>query len=257
VTFDMTPLQYVLIALAALAAGLVNALAGGGTLITFPTLSAMGVSKVVANITNTVALCPGYFGAPIAQFDDLKDQMDRARLLVPVGIVGGLAGGLLLLQTNEKVFSAIVPYLILLATALLAFQNIIRKWLVQRAANAGHTGENRLLAVIMIFIASIYGGYFGAGLGIILLATLGLVMDDSLTRLNSLKQVISFCVNVTAAILFVFSGQVKWDAAIVMAVAALIGGALGGRLAGYVSPTVLRWVVVAIGLVVSIIYLFR
>ncbi len=169
-TFDLTPLQYLLIALAALAAGIVNALAGGGTLITFPTLSAMGISKVVANITNTVALCPGYFGATLAQADALKDQQSRVRLLVPVGIVGGLVGGVLLLRTNEKVFSQIVPYLILLATGLLAFQNIIRKWLVQHAAKAGHTGENHVLAVIMIFLASIYGGYFGAGLGIILTA---------------------------------------------------------------------------------------
>lgn len=253
----MTPLQYLLIALAALAAGFVNALAGGGTLITFPTLAAMDVSKVAANITNTVALCPGYFGATLAQVDELKTQKSRARLLIPTGIIGGLVGGLLLLKTDEKIFNEIIPYLILLATALLAFQNIIRKWLVKRAAQAGSVGENHLLAVIMIFIAAIYGGYFGAGLGIILLATLGLVMDDSLTRLNALKQSIAFCVNTTAALLFIFSGQVKWDAAIIMAIAALIGGSLGGRLAGYVSPTVLRWLVVAIGVIVSIIYLVR
>src|SRR5262249_16789033 len=149
------------IALAALAAGLVNALAGGGTLITFPTLSAMGVSKVVANITNTVALCPGYFGATIAQSKDLRDQMDRVRLLVPPAIVGGLVGGTLLLRTDEKVFSEVIPYLIFLATGLLAFQNVIRRWLVKRAQQAGSTGENRVLAVVMIFIAAIYGGYFG------------------------------------------------------------------------------------------------
>jgi uncharacterized membrane protein YfcA len=254
---DLTTFDYLLIALAALAAGLVNALAGGGTLITFPMLTYVGVPAITANITNTVALCPGYFGATMAQANDLKGQMKRVRLLVPTAIIGGVVGGVLLLRTEERVFREVVPYLILLATTLLAFQAPLRKWLVRRTQNAGNIGESKVLAVIMIFLASIYGGYFGAGLSVIVLATLGLVMDDNLTRLNALKQAISFSVNTAAALLFLLSGQIFWSAAIVMAVAALIGGSLGGRLAGRIQPNILRWIVVTIGFIVGIVYLVR
>lgn len=254
-TVDLSFWDFVLIALAALAAGLVNAFAGGGTLISFPTLTWVGLDAITANITNTVALCPGYFGATMAQAKDVRDQMPRVRLLVPTAIIGGLLGGILLLNTEERVFKEVVPYLILLATGLLAFQAPLRAWIVKRTQHSG--GEHRVFAVIMIFLASIYGGYFGAGLGMIVLASLGLALDDNLTRLNALKQIISFCVNTTAALLFLFSGQILWPVVLVMAVAALAGGALGGRLAGYISPNVLRWTVVTIGFIVAIIYLVR
>lgn len=261
----MTPLDsldYLLIALAALAAGLINALAGGGTLITFPMLTVVvGVPAVIANITNTVALCPGYFGATLAQAKDLRGQTARLWLLVPAAALGGVAGGLLLLQTEERIFREAVPYLILLATGLLAFQGPLRKWIQRRTQQGGHAGEqsvvNRLLAAMMIFMAAVYGGYFGAGLSVIVLASLGLVLDDNLTRLNALKQIIAFSVNIAAALFFLFSGQILWSAALVMAVAALIGGALGGRLAGRIQPNILRWLVVSVGLVVAIIYLVR
>jgi uncharacterized protein len=255
VTVDLSFWNYVLIALAALAAGLVNAFAGGGTLISFPTLTWVGLDAITANITNTVALCPGYFGATMAQAKDLRDQMPRVRLLLPTAIIGGLLGATLLLNTEERVFKEVVPYLILLATGLLAFQPPLRAWIVKRTQQSG--GEHRFFAVIMIFLAAIYGGYFGAGLGMIVLASLGLALDDNLTRLNALKQAISFSVNTAAALLFLFSGNIIWSVVIVMAVAALIGGSLGGRLAGYISPNVLRWTVVTIGLIVAIIYLVR
>jgi hypothetical protein len=250
-------LDYILIAVAALGAGLVNALAGGGTLITFPMLTAVGVPAVTANITNTVALCPGYFGATLAQLKDLRGQERRARLLLPAAVIGGIAGGLLLLNTEERVFRAAVPYLILLATGLLAFQGQIRAWMVGRMHAAGGGSEHPLLAVLLIFMASVYGGYFGAGLSVIVLASLGLVLDDNLTRLNALKQGVSFSVNTAAALFFLLSGQILWDAALVMAVAALAGGALGGRLAGRIQPALLRWIVVTVGVVVAIIYLVR
>lgn len=256
----MIPLDwfdYILIALAALAAGMINALAGGGTLITFPMLTAVGIPAVAANITNTVALCPGYFGATLAQLKDLRGQEARVRMVAPTAILGGIAGGLLLLNTEERIFREAVPYLILLATGLLAFQGQIRQLIVRRLQHAEGTNEHRWLAVIMIFMASVYGGYFGAGLSVIVLAVLGLVLDDNLTRLNALKQSVSFSVNVAAAIYFLFSGEVVWGAAAVMAVAALAGGALGGRLAGRIQPTLLRWLVVAIGVIVAIIYIVR
>ncbi|HZB96781.1 MAG TPA: sulfite exporter TauE/SafE family protein [Herpetosiphonaceae bacterium] len=248
---------FVLVGLAAIGAGMVNALAGGGTLITFPMLTAVGVPAVAANVTNTVALCPGYLGATMAQANDLRGQERRLWLLVPASILGGILGGILLLNTGERVFRALVPFLILLASVLLAVQDPLRAWLVRRGGQTGASASRQAGTALPVGAAAIYGGYFGAGLSVIVLAVLGLVLDDSLTRLNALKQAISFSVNTAAAIFFLFSGQVVWSAAAVMAVGALIGGALGGRLAGRIRPIVLRRTVVVVGVIVSIIYFVR
>jgi len=253
---ELQPLQYLLIGLAAVAAGAVNALAGGGTLISFPALTAAGVATVAANVTNTVALSPGYLGATLAQKTEIMAQRQRLTFLLPAAALGGLAGGLLLLNTSERLFRELVPFLILTASLLLALQEPLRRWLVRRAA--GGKGQAReTWAAVPVFFAAIYGGYFGAGLSVIILAVLALTLDDSLTRLNALKQAVAFATNLTAAAFFLFSGQVLWPAAAAMAVGALVGGALGGRLAGRVSPVTLRWVVVSIGIVVAIIYFIR
>jgi uncharacterized protein len=255
VSFDT--IDFVLIALAAVAAGFINAIAGGGTLISFPALIAVGVPPVAANVTNTVALVPGYLGATFAQIKDLAGQGRRLRLLIPTGALGGIAGGLLLLNTSEKLFAELVPYLILLAAGLLAVQDIVRKWVARRIEASGGSAANEAWSIGPVFLASIYGGYFGAGLSVIVLAVLGLVIDDTLTRLNGLKQIIAFSVNVAAAIFFVFSGQVVWAAAAVMAVGAVLGGVLGGKLARFVKPQVLRAVVVTIAVIVAIGYWMR
>lgn len=249
--------DFILIALAAMAAGLVNALAGGGTLISFPMLTFVGVPAVAANVTNTVALCPGYLGATLAQSPDLRGQMRRLWWAVPAGVIGGLIGGLLLLNTGERLFRQLIPFLILLASALLAVQDPVRKWLLRRAARNGSHSPAEGWASLPVGLAAVYGGYFGAGLSVIVLAVLGLAVEDNLTRLNALKQGIAFSTNIAAALLFVFSGQVVWLAALVMAGGALIGGALGGRLAGRIKPSTLRWLVVTIGVIVAIIYLVR
>lgn len=248
-------LDYLFAALAAIAAGAANALAGGGTLITFPTLTFLGIPAVAANVTNTVALCPGYFGGTLAQWNDLRGQTNRLWIVVPASIVGGVIGGFLLLQTGERLFRELVPYLILLASALLAIQDPVRAWLVRRLGEHHSGMEN--LAWLPVGLASIYGGYFGAGLSVIVLSALGLTLDDTLTRLNALKQAVAFSVNVAAAIFFLFSGQVIWGVALVMAVGALIGGTLGGRLAGRIKPSTLRWTVVTIGVLISILYFVR
>src|SRR5512136_2949905 len=250
---SLDPLSLLFIALAGMAGGAVNALAGGGTLITFPVLTAVGIPLVAASITNTVALSPGYFGATLAQLKDLQGQSRRMKLLLPTGAIGGIVGGLLLLNTTDKAFRELVPFLILMAAGLLAAQDRLRGWLLRRLAQSGRSGVHEAWAIPPVFLASIYGGYFGAGLSVIVLAVLGLVLEDTLTRLNGLKQAIAFSVNVAAAIFFIFSGQVVWLAAIVMAVGALIGGALGGRLAGRVKPSSLRRVVVTIGVIVGLI----
>lgn len=249
--------EFIFIGLAALAGGFINAIAGGGTLITFPVLTAVGLPAVVANITNTVALSPGYLGATIAQWNDLKSQKKRMLLFIPASIIGGIIGGILLLNTGEKLFRSLVPFLILLASALLAVGDPLRNYINRRLSSRGASLEHIQYAILPVTLAAMYGGYFGAGLSVIVLAVLGFLINDSLTRLNALKQSISFSVNIAAAFFFVFSGQVNWWAAMVMAVFAIIGGSLGGRLAGKIKPSTLRWTVVTIGVVVAIIYFIR
>jgi len=253
----MTLLSYILAGLAAVAAGLINAMAGGGTLITFPVLMAIGLSPVSANVTNTVALCPGYLGGTMAQSKDLGNQKKRLWIVLPAGILGGFAGGVLLLMTGEKLFSDLVPFLIILASALLAIQNPVRKWLSRRQEEGSGKLISEAWTFLPIFLAAIYGGYFGAGLSVIILAVLGLVLSDTLTRLNALKQGIAFVTNIAAALFFVFSGQVNWMVALVMAGGALLGGAIGGKLASKIKPNVLRLIVVIIGFTIGIIYLIR
>jgi uncharacterized protein len=242
--------------LAAIAAGIVNAIAGGGTLITFPVLTALGIPAVAANVTNTVALCPGYLGGAFAQRNDLKGQKHRIRLLLPVAIIGGVAGGFLLLQTGDKLFSNLVPYLILFASCLLAVQEPLRKWILKWISSRTNGRENGGV-IFAIIPAAMYGGYFGAGLGVITIAALGLLIDDNIIRLNALKQLLSLSINVAAALFFVFLGQVYWLVAAVMAACALIGGTIGGKLAGKFKPVILRWVVVAIGLLLAVVYFLK
>lgn len=246
--------DYLIVSLASAAAGFVNALAGGGTLITFPALTFLGIPPIAANITNTVALCPGYFGATLAQRKTLFEQKKRLLFFLPIGIVGGIAGGLLLLHTSAALFKETVPFLILIATILLASQKRIQKWLLRKNENRGKSDECSSGAIIVIFLASVYGGYFGAGVSVIILAALGILLNDSLTRLNALKQAISFIVNAASAIYFLFSGKVLWPVAIVMALFSIMGGVLGGHLSDRIKESTLRLCVVIIGFSVSVYY---
>lgn len=247
--------DHLLAALAACGAGIVNAVGGGGTLISFPTLVALGAGRVPANVTNAVALCPGYFGGTYAQRKDLDHDRGTLRDLAIAAGAGGLTGSVLLIVSGEAVFKQIVPYLILLACALLVTQNWIRRVLRigQRTAEA----HSRWAPLPAVFAASIYGGYFGAGLGIMLLAILGLLYADPLTRLNALKQGLSFVINIVAALFFVLSGKVIWSLALAMAPASLIGGAIGGRLVGRLNPQVMRVMVATYGTALAFWYLLR
>jgi uncharacterized protein len=252
----MDPLLLIISFVAAVFAGLTNAVAGGGTLITFPILTAMGVPAIVANITNTIALVPGYLGGTYAQLDDLKNQRRRLLLLSPLCIAGGITGGVLLLKTGEKNFRVLIPYLILFATILLAIQPIVKKWLGNfHRINSHHKG---LIAGLFIILpAALYGGYFGAGVSVILIAALAIAYEDSITSLNALKQMMSFIINCSTAIFFLFSKQVNWPVAVVMAVGSVAGGYIGGRIAGKMNPSILRWVIISIGLIVSVIYFLK
>jgi uncharacterized membrane protein YfcA len=171
--------------------------------------------------------------------------------------LGGLAGGILLLNTREETFSVLVPYLILLAAGLLAIEGAVHRWHEQRG-NQGRSRHTRVIwKMVPIFLASIYGGYFGGGLSVIILAVLALISNESLTQVNAIKQVISLCVNVAAAIFFVFSSKVIWSAAVAMAVGALVGGGVGGLAADRVQPSVLRGIVVLFAVAVAIVYFVR
>ena len=249
--------EIVLIGLAAVAAGLTNALAGGGTLITFPTLVALGIPEIGANITNTVALCPGYLGGVIAQKQSLRGQGQRLWLLLPAGAAGGVAGGALLLIISPDIFHLLVPFLILFSAVLLAVQDRVREWVTRHQMKDSPVHNNEKKAILPVGLAAVYGGYFGAGLSLIFLAVIGITLDDTLTRLNALKQCISLFVNVAAAIFFLFSGMVIWQVALVMAAGALVGGTMGGTVAELVNPILLRRIIVVIGIVIGIIFLIK
>lgn len=253
----MSPGELAIAGLAALGAGLINALAGGGTLLSFPVLLALGVPPVTANVTNTVALVPGYLGGTYAQRGDLMGQGRRMRVLLPAAALGGIIGAGLLLVTPESAFKVLVPFLILGAVVLLALGDTIKTRVAARISHL-HDGTERLGGpLIGVFLAAIYGGYFGGGLGIIVLAVLGMVLVDTLTRINALKQCTSLVINAFAAIIFLFSGHVLWMTAGVMLICALLGGFLGGHVATRVSARVLQRVVLVIGVVVAVVYSVR
>ncbi len=246
-----------IILLGGFAAGAVNAIAGGGTLISFPILTAIGIPIVSANVTSTVSLSPGYLAATFAQIKDLKGQKNRLLLFFPIAALGGIIGGLLLLHTGDKLFRSLVPYLILLASCLLALQEPLKKWLNNRKKQEVQFHQISIWVLLAITVAAIYGGYFGAGLSVIVLAVLALTINDNITRLNALKQFIGFGVNISTAIFFIFSDKVVWPAVIFMATGAIIGGWAGGKFAGKIKPVTLRYIVVVIGFAVSIIYFVK
>lgn len=255
---SLSALDLGLLALAAVGGGAVNALAGGGTLITFPALTAVGIPALNANVTNTVALMPGYLGGAMGQRDDLRGQRRRVTVMAIPAVAGGIIGGALLLTTGAALFDALVPWLILLATALLAAEPWLKRTVVQRL-NSPAAGKRPNLAAVAAaaFVGAVYGGYFGAGLGIVMLALFSFVLPDSLTRVNALKQALSVLANGAAAILFASTGDVVWTAVAVMAVGALLGGSLGGRFAGKVRASILRGVVVALGVVIAVLFFVK
>ena len=249
----MTPLDYVYVGLAALAAGAINAVAGGGSLITFPTLVAVGIPAVPASITNTVALCPGYFGATLVQRRDLEGQGKRIALYLPVAALGGIAGAYLLLYTDPHAFDVAVPFLILFAALMVGAQNKIRTLLFGR--DRVHKAE--WLGMFPVAAAGVYGGYFGAGMGVMILAALGIVLSDQLLRINALKQLVSLTVNIAAAVVYMAIHDIDWPVVCVMLVCALVGGLGGGKLAVKIPADYLRWLVVVLGVVCSIIYFVK
>ncbi|HEY5921734.1 MAG TPA: sulfite exporter TauE/SafE family protein [Kofleriaceae bacterium] len=240
----------VLIGLAALSAGAVNAIAGGGSLITFPVLLASGLPAITASMTNTVAMCPGYLGATLAQRRDLAGQGARALRLVPLSLAGSLVGAWILLNTTEKSFQTIVPFLLVFAAGLLVLQGKLRSYLVQHTRG----GRSLTFAILPVALSAVYGAYFGAGMGVIIFAILAVVFEDTLMRANALKQLLSLIINTCAAVVFLFVGTVDWQVALIIAVSSLAGGLIGGKLASRIPEPLLRWLAIAVALVVAAIY---
>jgi uncharacterized membrane protein YfcA len=242
---------------AAFAGGIMNSLVGGGTLLTFPTLLALGVPAVAANVTNTVALCPGYFSGAHAQRAALTGQRARLRQLVVFAALGGLCGAGLLLVTSDDALRQLVPVLLALATGLLAAAPRLKARFGQAAADDGSAPPDARWLPFSIGAVAIYGGFFGAGIGVMLLAVLSIGVHQSLGRSNALKQVLSLVINLTAAVFFVFSGRVWWSLAAVMSVGSVVGGHLGGRLVGKLDPERFRVVVVGIGAILTVVYAIK
>jgi uncharacterized membrane protein YfcA len=236
-----------LLAAAAAVAGVVNAVAGGGTLLTFPALLAAGIPPVAANATNTVALFPGQLASSFAYRGHIAEERRRALVLAVPSLLGGMAGAWLLLALPERTFALAVPWLIVFACVTLAFQGQL-KHLVSRARHASHPAA---LWVAQLLI-SIYGGYFGAGIGILMLAAMGILLPSSIQHANALKVLFSLLINAIAAAIFVASGAVRAPEAALMAAAAIGGGFLGARLAQRLPPLGMRLFAIGVGVYAAV-----
>lgn len=252
---DVSALGVVALGVVALVAGAVNAVAGGGTLLTFPTLVAIGLPPVAANVTNTVSLVPGYVGGIAGYRSELHGQSAAVRRLLPVAVVGALIGSTVLLVTSTEVFETIVPVMVLGASFLLLAQPRIQRRLQTIHPETGEAldVDRPVLTGLLVLLAGIYGGYFGGVLGVVLLAVLGITMTDHLQRLNALKSVLQFATNGVAVLVFALFGPVDWWLVLVMAPLALLGGWLGSRGARRLEPATLRTAVGVIGIVCAVV----
>ncbi len=251
----MNALSALAIAGAGMAAGAINVVVGSGTLITFPTLLAFGYSPLVANVSNTVGLVPGAVSGVHAYRRELSGQGRRAAFLGIFSAAGAVVGSLLLLRLPETSFRRVVPYLILLACALVALQPFLARWLRPTDPPVRRFGHRGQILYLAIFGTGIYGGYFGAAQGVILISLLAIFIEDRLQRLNAIKNVLAGLANAVAGVIFAISGHVSWVAAGLLAVGSAVGGQVGGRLGRRLPGPVLRVAVVVVGTVVAVLLL--
>jgi uncharacterized membrane protein YfcA len=244
----VTFLQMVVVLLAGMAAGTINVVVGSGTLITFPTLLAFGVPPVTANVSNTIGLVPGVASGVVGYRRELRGQRARALRLGSASIAGGIVGAVLLLSLPADAFSAIVPALILVGLLLVVVQPRVSAWVDARHEGArGEFGPWWVWPAV--FATGVYGGYFGAAQGVILMGVLGIGIADALQRLNGLKNVLAGLVNGVAGLIFVVVADVDWTVVGLIAAGSIVGGQLGATVGRRLSPVVLRVVIVIVGLV--------
>jgi uncharacterized membrane protein YfcA len=241
---------YFWLCLSALGAGVMNALAGGGTLLTFPALVAV-ISPVAANVTSTLALLPGSIASAWGYRRELYASRRWILLLTVPSLLGGLAGALLITQLDEAIFKALVPWLVLLAATFFFLQptisRLVRREILTHKQPQKLTWPTRALLVLAQLFVAIYGGYFGAGIGILMLTSLAFLDLASIHEMNALKTWLAFCINGISAVLFAIDGQVVWRYALAMALAAIAGGYFGARLGLRIRPLYVRWIVIVIG----------
>lgn len=238
---------------AAFLAGMINSVAGGGTLVSFPALIWAGLSPVTANATSAVAIWPGSLGGMLGFRRELRgSDMSFLSLVIP-SLIGGMIGAAMLRYTPPGVFAKLVPFLILAATILFMAQETIRRWLRKdEAAEPSVKANWSLGAIIFQLVVAIYGGYFGAGIGILMLAALGLMGLTDIHQMNGLKNFFAFCINGVASAYFIFAGMVHWPDVIVMAAGAILGGYGSAGLARRLGPRVVRRFVIVVGLAMAI-----
>jgi hypothetical protein len=245
-------LQSLAVFIAGIAAGTVNTVVGSGTLITFPVLLGVGYTPVVANVSNTVGLVPGSASGALGYRRELASQRHRLMPLGVASLLGGITGAVLLLSLPASAFKAIVPVFIAIALVLIMLQPRLSRALADRARRAGRTRDGHRpgrVAIAGVFASGIYGGYFGAAQGILLLAILNLSLDDDLQRLNALKVVLAGIVNLVAGVLFVLVADIAWLPAALIAGGSLLGGVLGARYGRRLPPPALRAAILIVGIV--------
>ncbi|MEU4241003.1 sulfite exporter TauE/SafE family protein [Actinoplanes sp. NPDC026619] len=244
-----------LLIVAGVAAGGVNAIAGGGSLITFPSLIATGLPSVDANVTNSVSVFPGYVSSVFGSRADLAGQGQRVRRILPASVAGSVVGCALLLVTPARAFEFIAPFLVLAAAATLAFQERLRGLVGQPRHMPARRAAITLQAVV--FVGAIYGGYFGAALGVMYVAALALILDEPLNRINALKNTLSATVGLVTVVVFGVFGPVHWGAVLTLAPATIAGGYAGARLARRIPARVLKAVIVTFGTVIGLVLLYK
>lgn len=245
----MTPLEALVVTVAGMVAGTMNAIVGAGTLITFPVLLAIGYPAVVANVSNTIGLVPGVFSGVLGYRRELTGQRDRLIRLGLAGALGGLTGAVLLLSLPASVFDAVVPVLILLGVALVLAQPYLARFVGQRQDPPPHGGP---LLVAGVYLVGVYGGYFGAAQGVLLLGLLGLLLAEGLQRANAAKNVIALLINLVAALLFIAIAEVAWLPVVLIAAGSIVGGYLGARVGRRLPDLWLRVVVAVVGITVAV-----
>jgi uncharacterized membrane protein YfcA len=237
--------EVICIALAGLAAGTINTVVGSGTLITFPALLAFGYAPVTANVSNTVGLVPGSVSGAIGYRRELVGQRARVIRFGTMSVLGGATGAVLLLVLPASAFKDVVPVFIAIALVLTVSQPRLARWLSKREIDLEH--KRNVLTPLAVYLTGVYGGYFGAAQGILLLAILGVALTQSLHRTNALKNVLAGLVNGVAGVYFIFAAHVEWGPAAIIAASSIIGGQIGARYGRRLRPDVLRAIIVVVG----------